>query len=363
MSVIQGKGVVVRHAGGKPTVEDILVDDPGPGEVRVKIQASGVCHTDLHTLQGNFGTAFPYLLGHEATGIVESVGEGVTRPAVGDTVTLAWRSPCGACPLCTRGEPQFCPNATVTRPRVRLKDGTLLGRVLSLGAFATHTVVSAAQAIPMKPSLDPACTCLIGCAVGTGVGSVLNVAEVPAGSTVAVFGCGAVGVSVIQGAKLAHASKIIGVDLSPQKLQWAKLFGATDLVDASVGDPVAKIRELTGGRGVDFAFEAVGVPKVVEQAVASCGIAGSAIAIGVPSPGTEIRLPLDKFFFARGRLRATSYGDIMPSRDFPLFSSLYEKGDLQLDDFVTRRISLGDVPEAFAAMERGETLRSVILFD
>lgn len=362
MAAVAGRGVVVRKPGAKALVENLVVDDPGPGEVRVKVLASGVCHTDLHTRLGNFGSAFPYLLGHEATGIVESVGEGVTRPGPGQMVTLSWRAPCGICRFCARGHPQVCPDAIVTRPRVRLADGTLLGRVLSLGTFATHTVVGASQAIPVDPRLDPAATCLIGCAVGTGVGAVLYSAGVRPGSTVAVFGCGAVGISVIQGARVAHASRVIGVDIEARKLQWARQFGATDTVDAK-GDPVAKIREITGGLGVDFAFEAVGVPKVVEQAVASCDIAGTTIVIGVPAPDSEIKLSLSRFFFSRARMRPTAYGDILPARDFPLFASLYERGALQLDELISERIGLEDVEEAFAAMERGETLRSVIVLN
>lgn len=361
MGSVAGRGVVVRKPSGPALVEEITIDDPGPGEVRVKVIASGVCHTDLHTRLGKFGSDFPYLLGHEATGVVESAGEGVTRPVAGQMVTLSWRAPCGVCRFCVRGDAQVCPNATIAKPRMKTSDGAVLGRVLGLGTFATHTVVAAAQAIPINPSLDPAATCLVGCAVATGVGAVLYVAGVRPGSTVAVFGCGAVGISVIQGARLAHAARVIGVDVAPRKLEWARAFGATDTVDARAGVPAEKIRELTGGLGVDYAFEAVGLPEAAEQAIASCDTAGTTVLIGVPAPGTEITLPLARFFFSRGRLRATSYGDILPARDFPLFASLYQRGELRLDELVSRRIGLEDVEEAFAAMERGETLRSVIL--
>lgn len=363
MSVIEGRGVVVREPGGRAVLEPITIDDPGPGEVRVRMLTSGVCHTDLHTKEGKFGTAFPYLLGHEATAVVESVGEGVARPKVGDTVTLSWRAPCGVCRFCIRGEAHVCPTALTAKPRMRTADGKVLSRVLGLGTFATHTVVNADQAIPMSPQLDPAATCLVGCAVATGVGSALYSGRVTAGSSVAVFGCGAVGISVIQGAKIAHAGRIIGVDIAPSKLEWARQFGATDVVNASEVDPVQAIRDLTGGLGVDFAFEAVGTAKAVEQTIASCDIAGTSVLIGVPTPGSRIDIPLDKFFFGRGRLRATSYGDIVAKRDFPLFASLYKKGELMLDDMISERIRLDDVEAAFGAMQRGETLRSVITFE
>ncbi len=363
MAAIHGRGVVVRQPGADARVEEIVIDDPGAGEVRVKMLTSGVCHTDLHTKDGKFGTAFPYLLGHEASGIVESVGENVSRPKVGETVTLSWRAPCGVCRFCVRGESQVCPNALIAKPRMRTRDATVLGRVLGLGTFADYTVVAADQAIPMKETLDPAVTCLVGCAVGTGVGAALYSAKVHPGSTVAVFGCGAVGISVIQGARIAHASRIIGVDIAPKKLEWARMFGATDTVDAQQSDPVEAIRQLTGGLGVDYAFEAVGTPRVVEQTMASCDIAGTAVLIGVPAPDTHVTLPLAKFFFGRGRLRATSYGDIVAKRDFPLFASLYERGELQLDEMISERIRLDDVENAFGAMQRGETLRSVIVFN
>ena len=358
---ITGRGVVVRKPGGPARVEEIVIDPPGPGEVRVKIIASGVCHTDLHTKLGNFGGDFPYLLGHEATAVVESVGEGVTRPAVGDVVTLSWRAPCGVCRFCVRGDAQLCAKPTVAKPRMKTADGAVLGRVLALGTFATHTVVAAGQAIPMNAKLDPAATCLIGCAVATGVGAAIYAAQVRAGSTVAVFGCGAVGISVIAGARLAHAARVIAVDIAPKKLEMARTFGATDAVDARAGDPAAKIRELTGGIGVDYAFEAVGLPKTAEQAIASVDAAGTTILIGVPAPKQEITINLTRFFFTRGRLRATSYGDVLPARDFPLLASMYERGELHLDDLVSRRIGLDEVEEAFGAMERGETLRSVII--
>jgi S-(hydroxymethyl)mycothiol dehydrogenase len=341
-------------------VEEVIVDPPGPGEVLVRVVASGVCHTDLHAKNGEFGGDFPYLLGHEATGVVEAVGEGVLRPVVGDMVVLSWRAPCGVCRFCTAGRPEMCPQPAVAGPRLRTRDGQPLGRVLGLGTFTTHTVVAAGQAIPVAKDLPPEATCLLGCAVGTGVGAALRSASMPPGATVAVYGCGAVGVSVIMGARLAHASRVIAVDINLPKLEAARMLGATEAVDASKHDPVRRIRELVPG-GVDFAFDVVGIPETVGQALSSCGMNGTAVLVGVPTPGTRISYPMSKFFFMRQRLVATWYGESLPSRDIPLYAEWYRDGLLDLDALVTTRIRLEDVERAFASMQRGETLRSVIV--
>src|SRR5262249_29210188 len=258
-----------RMAGGGA---GLLSGPPGPGEVRVRVLATGVCHTDLHTRQGNFGTEFPYLLGHEATGVVESIGEGVARPTIGETVMLSWRAPCGACRFCAAGSPHRCARPTTAQPRMRTSDGLTLSRVLGLGTFATHTVVAAGQAIPVPASarpLAPEATCLIGCAVATGVGAALYAGAVGPSSTVAVFGCGAVGISVIQGARLAHAAQILAVDLVPRKLEWARSLGATAAIEARTGDPVARIKELTGGGGGTHPVRALGPPRHGAPALAT----------------------------------------------------------------------------------------------
>lgn len=359
MSDITAKGVIVREPGGPARVEDMKIEPPGPGEVLVRIIATGVCHTDLHAKLGHFGRKFPYLLGHEATGVIERIGEGVARPAVGDTVMLNWRAPCGACRFCDGGRASHCERPLVAAPRMRTHDGLELGRVLGLGTFCTHTVVAASQAIAVDPALRPEATCLIGCGVVTGVGAALFSAQVEAGQTVAVYGCGAVGMSVILGAKLARASRIIAVDRVAQKLTWAKELGATDVVDASAGDPVDAIKQLTGG--VDHAFEAVGLAATLEQAMASCRLAGTCTLIGVPNPKAEATVRLAPFFYKRLTLRSTFYGDCLPSRDFPRVAEWYRRGDLDLDKLVTAKISLDDVEDAFAAMKRGEVLRSVII--
>ena len=348
-------------AAGEPVrIETIEVQSPAAGEVLVRIQASGVCRTDLHAQRGHFGRQFPYLLGHEAVGVVERVGEGVTRPAVGDRVMLSWRAPCGHCGFCDAGKSNFCKRPLVAGKRMHTQDGKVLGRVLGLGTFCSHTVVHAAQAIVIDAALPATAMCLVGCGVVTGVGAVLFSAKVEAGARVAVFGCGAVGISVVQGARLARAGRIIAVDRVPQKLAWAKEFGATDVIDARDGDVVKAIKQLCGG--VDHAFEAIGLPETLEQALECCALAGRCTLIGVPQPGAKMTVDMAKLFYARRTLSTTFYGDCLPARDFPLLAQWYARGDLMLDEMVTQRIALEQLPEAFEAMERGETLRSVIVW-
>lgn len=359
---IQAQGVVVRQAGEPGRVEDMIVDDPGPGEVLVRIQASGVCHTDLMYRDGDVGDDFPYLLGHEGAGIVEAVGPGVQQPQVGDYVILAWRAPCGLCRFCSIGQPQLCAASLNAEKRMRTADGLTLTPALGIGTFCTHTVVADYQAIPVSPDVPPAQASLIGCGVMTGVGAALYTAGVRRGSTVAVFGCGGVGASVIQGARLARARQIIAVDVAPDKLQDARDFGATDTVDARDGDPVARILELTGGNGVDYSFEAAGRTDTLEQALWCRDLAGTCTIIGVPGPDASINLPLQQFFSRGGALRVSWYGDCLPSRDFPLLCDWYCQGELNLDEIVSRRIGLDETEEAFHAMHDGKTLRSVIVF-
>src|SRR5579871_3248517 len=265
---ISAQGVVARAAHGPLTIEEIRVDPPGPGEVLVRLLACGVCHSDLLASHGVRFRGFPFLLGHEGAGVVEAVGPGVELPAVGDTVILAWRAPCGRCRHCRAARPHLCVDTRRAGMRLHTADGQLLTPVLGVGAFCTYTVVAAGQAVVVPADLPPASLCLIGCAVMTGVGAVLHSARVPLGAVVAVFGCGGVGTSVIQGARLAHARAIIAVDIEPRKLAWAAGLGATHTVNAREGDPVARVRELAGGHGVDYAFEAVGRPETLAQAFA-----------------------------------------------------------------------------------------------
>jgi S-(hydroxymethyl)mycothiol dehydrogenase len=361
---ITARGAIARVPGAPAEIEEFTIDDPGPNEVLVRILASGVCHTDLGVKMGTYGTdGFPFLLGHEGAGIVEAVGPGVESPQVGDHVILAWRAPCGNCRFCRTGQPNYCANSLNAEKRMRGKDGVLLNPVLGIGTFCTHTLVHAKQAIPIAHDLPAPQMSLIGCGVMTGVGAALYQAKVTPGSSVAVFGCGGVGDSVIAGARLAGATTIIAVDIDPRKLEWAKEFGATHTVNAREVDPVAKIKELTGGNGVNFSFEAVGRPETLEQAIFCRDLAGTCIFIGVPGPGPKLTLELQRFFDLGGYLGVSWYGNCLPTRDFPLLASWYQQGQLNLDKVVSRTIKLEETEEAFKAMERGETLRSVIVFE
>jgi S-(hydroxymethyl)mycothiol dehydrogenase len=361
---ITARGAIARTPNAPVSIEDFTIDDPGPNEVLVRIIASGVCHTDLGVKSGTYGTSgFPFLMGHEGAGIIEAVGEGVTNTKVGDHVILAWRAPCGNCRFCLRGQPNLCAASLNAEKRMRTMDGELLNPVLGIGTFCTHTLVHARQAIPIDHALPSAQMSLIGCGVMTGIGAALYTAGVKPGTTAAVFGCGGVGDSVITGAKLAGATTIIAVDLDARKLEWAKQFGATHTVNAGEGDPVAKIKELTGGFGVDYSFEAVGIAQTLEQALWSRDLAGTCVFIGVPGPGPRLDLDLQRYFDTGGSLRVSWYGDCLPTRDFPLLAAWYQQGELNLDAIVTRKITLDETEEAFNAMKRGETLRSVIMFE
>jgi len=360
---MQAQGVIARKAGEQAQVEDFVVDDPGPGEVRVRIEASGVCHTDLLYQQGDAGDNFPFLLGHEGAGTVEATGPRVTRLQEGDYVILAWRGPCGKCRFCSIGLLHLCPDNLTAPGRMHTRDGQDLVAVGGVGTFCTHTVVNAAQAIKVSREVPAPQASLIGCGVMTGVGAVLYTAGVRRGSTVAVFGCGGVGASVIQGARIARARQIIAVDIAPQKLEQAKRFGATDVVDAREGDPGDRIKELTEGNGVDYAFESAGRPDTLEQALWCRDLAGTCVMIGMAGPGATLELPLQRFFGQGGSLRVSWYGDCLPSRDFPMLADWYLKGDLKLDELVSRRIGLGETEDAYHAMHDGKTMRSVIVLD
>ncbi|HEY7199682.1 MAG TPA: Zn-dependent alcohol dehydrogenase [Candidatus Dormibacteraeota bacterium] len=362
--MIHARGVVVREPGGPLTVEDLELEGPGPGEVLVRLLASGVCHSDLHVALGRSGRDFPYLLGHEGFGVIEAVGPGVDPDRTGERVILCWRAPCGRCRFCLRGDPVHCADVQTPASRIRsAADGAVLTPMLRLGTFTTHTVVTAGEAVAVDADLPPEVGCLIGCGVTTGVGSAMRTAGVESGSSVAVFGCGGVGTSVIQGARLANAARIIAVDLSPAKLELAMRFGATDVVDASAGDPVERVRSLTGGSGVDYAFDVVGVPETFRQALGACDQSGTCVLVGVPPQGAEVTLPMSALFGYRRRVLVSWYGDCLGTRDFPQLARWYRDGRLLLDELVSERIGLGDVSRAFDAMHDATRLRSVIVFD
>ncbi len=355
------RAVVARRVKEPVEVVTIEVPDPGPGEVLVNVQACGVCHTDLHYREGGINDEFPFLLGHEAAGVVESVGEGVSTVEPGDFVILNWRAVCGQCRSCRRGRPWYC-FATHNATQKMTLDGQPLSPALGIGSFAEKTLVAAGQCTRVDPSARPEVAGLLGCGVMAGLGAALLTGEVAPGDSVAVFGCGGVGDAAIAGAKLAGATTIIAVDLDARKLQWARDFGATHVVDASTQDPVEVIREVTGGNGADVCIEAVGHPTVFEQAFFARDLAGTLVQVGVPTPEMRIDLPFIELFGRGGRIKPSWYGDCLPSRDFPLLIDLHLQGRLPLDRFVSETIELGQVEEAFAKMARGEVLRSVVVF-
>ncbi|MCH8989288.1 MAG: S-(hydroxymethyl)mycothiol dehydrogenase [Chloroflexi bacterium] len=360
--VHQVNGVVAETKGAPVKLVPILVPDPGPGEALIRVQACGVCHTDLHYREGAINDDFPFLLGHEASGTVESVGDGVTNVAPGDFVIIAWRAPCGACRSCLRGAPWYCFASRNASQPMTLADGTPLSAALGIGAFAELTLVDAGQAVKVSPQASPEVAGLVGCGIMAGFGAATNTGNVGRGDSVAVFGCGGVGNAAIAGARLAGAHTIIGVDLDDRKLAWAKEFGATHTINASSADPVEEIRKLTGGHGVNVAIEAVGSPVTYEQAFYARDHAGTLVLVGVPSPDMKIELPLLEVFGRGGSLKSSWYGDCLPSRDFPMLIDLYLQGRLDLQRFVSETIAIGDVEEAFHKMERGEVLRSVVVF-
>ncbi len=353
---------VVARAKGEPVaVMPIVVPDPGPGEVVVDVAACGVCHTDLHYREGAINDEFPFLLGHEAAGVVSAVGDGVTEVAVGDYVVLAWRAPCGTCRSCRRGRPWYCFDSANARQPMTLADGTPLSPALGIGAFAEKTLVAAGQAVKVDPAARPEAAGLIGCGVMAGFGAAVNTGGVSRGDTVAVIGCGGVGNAAIAGAVVAGARTIIAVDVDDRKLEWARRFGATHTVDSRTTDPVEAIRALTGGNGADVVVEAVGRPETYRQAFFARDLAGTLVQVGVPDPSMTVELPMIELFGRGGALKSSWYGDCLPTRDFPVLIDLYLNGRLDLDGFVTETIGLGDVEEAFARMQRGEVLRSVVV--
>jgi len=355
------RGVVSRAKGAPVTLEEIIVPAPGPGEAVVAIQACGVCHTDLHYREGGINDDFPFLLGHEAAGVIESIGAGVVSVAPGDFVVLNWRAVCGECRACRRGRPWYCFATHNAAQKMTLADGTTLSPALGIGAFADKTLVAAGQCTKVDPRARPEAVGLLGCGVMAGLGSSMFTGGVGLGDSVAVFGCGGVGCAAIAGAQLAGATTIIAIDLDAGKLELAQKFGATHTIDASTTDPVEAVRGLTDGNGADVCIEAVGNPKVMEQAFFARDLAGTLVQVGVPTPDMRIDLPMIEFFGRGGALKPSWYGDCLPTRDFPKLVDLYLAGRLDLDLFVSETIALDGVEEAFARMQRGEVLRSVVV--
>ncbi|MFJ8940043.1 S-(hydroxymethyl)mycothiol dehydrogenase [Streptomyces sp. NPDC102365] len=355
------RAVVAVKKGAPVEVRTIVVPDPGPGEVLVTVQACGVCHTDLHYREGAISDDFPFLLGHEAAGTIEAVGEGVTDLRTGDYVVLAWRAPCGSCRSCRRGRPWYCFDSRNATQPMTLLDGTPLSNALGIGAFAEKTLVAAGQAVKINPAARPEAACLIGCGVMAGYGAAVNTGNVGRGDTVAVIGCGGVGDAAVAGACLNGAMKVIAIDIDDKKLDRAERFGATHTVNSRGTDPVEAVRALTDGFGVDIAIDAVGRPETFEQAFYMRDHAGLLVQVGVPTPGTKTELPLIDVFSRGGAIKSSWYGDCLPSRDFPFLIDQYLYGLLDLGAFVSETIALDDVEEALSTLHRGDVLRSVVV--
>jgi S-(hydroxymethyl)mycothiol dehydrogenase len=337
---------VVLSAPGAVALEEVVVDEPGPGEVAVRLEASGVCHTDLHVVaEDGWGHRLPVLLGHEGAGTVEQVGAGVAAVAPGDRVVLGWKTSCGECEHCTHGQPRQCKSPPAPGPRLHRADGSVLSPVLRTGTFATRTVVPAVAAVKVPRELPVEQACLIGCAVATGVMSVLETARVWKGARVAVVGCGAVGLSVVQGAKIAGASEIRAIDIDQRKQEQALRFGATH----------------TGEGTVDFAFDVVGRRSTFELALQLLAGGGTAVLIGLSPTGEKAEVDLPRFFAKRTTVRTSHGGDHLPSEDFPRLAQWALDGTLDLAGMVTRRIGLDDAPQALKDLDSGDAIRSVIV--
>jgi mycothiol-dependent formaldehyde dehydrogenase len=355
------KGVIARDKGAEAELADINLPDPGRDEAVVRVLACGVCHTDLHYRDGHVGDEFPYLLGHEAAGIVESVGDGVTSVAPGDFVILNWRAVCGQCRACRRGKPWYCFATHNATQKMTLQDGTELTPALGIGAFAEKTLVHAGQCTKVDPAARPAAVALLGCGIMAGIGAAINTGEVSRGEAVAVIGCGGVGAAAIAGARLAGAAKIIAVDVDDRKLDLAARLGATERINSRREDPIEQMRRLTDGFGPDVVIDAVGRPETWLQAFHGRDLAGRVVLVGVPDPEARLEVPLADVFSRGGSLRSSWYGDCLPDRDFPMLVDLYQDGRLPLDAFVSEEIGLEDVEAAFDAMGRGDVLRSVVI--
>jgi S-(hydroxymethyl)mycothiol dehydrogenase len=358
------RGVVYAEPEAAPVVEELTVDPPGPREVLVRVLACGLCHSDLHIVETKgWGMRFPILLGHEGAGVVEEIGSEVTSVAPGDRVVIAWRAPCGECPQCARGDPRRCSSQLRAKRRLhRAVDGALLMPVLRCGTYADHAVVHEACAVRVPEDLPVEQAALLACGFSTGAGAALWATPVSEGSTVAVVGCGGVGLAVLQGALLRHAERIVAIDVAQDKLEHALALGATDVVDAGAGDPVGAVRELTGGRGVDFAFSAIGAASGLAQAIRMCAYAGTATLVGMPFPGARLDADLAAdVFWPKVSVAVTHGGDTVPHEDFPFLAQAALDGRIDLGRFVTSTISLDEVPERLPRIgERGE-IRTVAL--
>jgi S-(hydroxymethyl)mycothiol dehydrogenase len=359
------RGVVYAEPDAVPAVEELTVEPPGPREVLVRVLACGLCHSDLHVIETKgWGTRFPILLGHEGAGVVEEVGSDVTLVARGDRVVIAWRAPCGECPQCRRGDPRRCSSQLRAKRRMhRAVDGALLTPVLRCGTYADQAIVHEACAVKVPEELPVEQAALLACGFSTGAGAALWATPVREGSDVAVIGCGGVGLAVVQGALLRGAARIFAVDVAPDKLEHARNLGATDAVDASSVNPVEAVRELTGGRGVEFAFSAIGAAKGLAQAIRMCAYAGTATLVGMPKPDKKLHADLfTDVFTPKVTVAVTHGGDTIPREDFPFLAQAALDERIDLARFVTSTISLDEVPERLERIGRDGEIRTVALF-
>ncbi|MCC6627005.1 MAG: Zn-dependent alcohol dehydrogenase [Chloroflexi bacterium] len=355
------RAAVLYERGAPLVVEEIELAPPGPGEVQVKLAASGVCHSDLHHWKREMGSVLPLVLGHEGAGVVEAVGPGVTRVRPGDPVVIAFGSRCGQCWYCVRGMVHLCTPATPPVTHLRRGD-TAIQQFLNVGSFAERTIVPATNVVPLPPEMPLDSAALVACGVATGVGAVLNTARVPAGADVLVIGAGGVGLNVIQGARIAGAARIIAADRLANKLALARDFGATDTIDATREDVVARAQALTGGRGVDYAFEVIGLPETVRLAYDATRKGGVAVVVGVGAPDADMALPVLSLTRTARSIIGCTYGSIQPQADFPRLVDLYRLGKLRLDELISRRFTLDQINDAFHALEAGEVARGVVVY-
>ena len=353
------KAAVLREAKQPLVIEEVGIEEPGPGQLLVKIAASGVCHSDLHFIDGLWPAPTPVILGHEAAGVVERVGEGVTYVEAGDHVVLLFIPFCGSCRDCTTGRPNLCAQGRSATATLRIGD-KVVPPFMSMSSFAEYAVVQEGGVVKIRKDASLEGAALVGCGVMTGVGAAINTAKVKPGSICAVIGTGGVGLNVIQGCVLAGAERIIAIDINPNKLEMAREFGATDFVDASKENPVAKVLELTGG-GADYAFEVIGLPEAITQAFDMVRRGGEAIVVGMAPMGSEVTISAPAFL-AEKVLRGCVYGSTRPRYDMPLLIDLYMAGKLKLDELVSRTYPLEGINDAFTALKNGEVARSVIVF-
>lgn len=361
------KAAVMRANDAPLEIEEVAIDDPGPGEVLLKTAATGICHSDLHVIEGGLPVPPPCILGHEPAGVVEAVGAGVTDFAPGDHVIGCLSSFCGVCKFCTEGRPYLCPTQFVGRPpdakpRLADADGKPLGQFANLSSFAEKMLAPERALVKIRDDMPMDRASLIGCGVTTGLGAALNTVHIPAGASVVVIGCGGVGLSALQGARIVGAGKIIAIDAQAWKFDLAKDLGATDCVDASKGDPVAEVQALTGG-GADFVFECIGLVPTVQQAVAMTGRGGTTVLVGVVPVTQLVQISAADLTLQEKKITGSYMGSNRFRFDMPKYVDFYLDGRLRLDEMISSRIELGEINDAFDRMRKGEAARQVIVFD